>query len=611
MSPLRISVIWHMHQPDYRDPISGRVAMPFVRLHALRGYRDVAMWLKESGLNMCMNLVPSLLEQLQDLDAEWEVVKGRDAHLDASCAPPARLSRSQMRLLVSGNEAMWRAPHAQALREAVSAGATLSEQQALDLQVWGTLAWVGWSGLRDAPELARLKAKEQGFTVEERDGMLRSCAALWRSVLPLLRSLTQELSTTPLCHPILPLLVDCAHAARCLPDYPKGAVEHAYPQDALAQLILGKARAEAILGRRVRGLWPSEGSVSPEILPLVKEAGFAWLATDQAVLERSEAEPGDHRQAWDLGGIAGLFRDRELSDFLGFVAAREAPEQAARSFLTRCRTRGGDLLIALDGENPWEAFADAGQAFMAALTERLAGETLLSPAELGASARAKVHRLHTGSWINADFGIWIGDEADREAWRLLAHARRAAAEAGDPPQAMAHLYAAQGSDWFWWYGPEFQTPFAPLFDHLFRAHLRAAWQVLGQVPAELDVPLVNPLGARAPAADLGAAPVMRRLVAGVASLSAGAAMHSESGGLRALRYGPVEQGLWVEAEGHPQGAVELEIGGRRVPLIGPTVLAGEVLPTQVVLHIQTPSGGLRVPPVDRIHLCSPDPEWWV
>ncbi len=611
MSPLRISVIWHMHQPDYRDPISGRVAMPFVRLHALRGYRDVAIWLQESGLEMCMNLVPSLLEQLQDLDADWEVLKGRDAHLEASCAPPERLTQSQMRLLVSGNEAMWRAPHARDLREAVCAGAALSEQQALDLQVWGTLAWVGWSGLRDAPRLAGLKAKERGFTRAERDEMLGVCATLWRSVLPLLRGLKQELSTTPLCHPILPLLVDCAHAERCLPDYPKGAVDHTYPQDALAQLTLGKARAEAILGRALQGLWPSEGAVSPEILPLVTQAGFSWLATDQAVLEHSEREPGDHRQAWDLGGIAGLFRDRELSDFLGFVAAREAPEQAARSFLARCRARGGDLLIALDGENPWEAFADAGQAFMSALTEQLAGEILLSPSALAATAKAKVQRLHTGSWINADFGIWIGDEADREAWRLLAHARKAAAQAGDPPQAMAHLYAAQGSDWFWWYGPEFETPFAPLFDHLFRAHLRAAWRVLGPVPAELDVPLSTPLGARAPAADLGTAPATRSLLAGVASVSAGAAMHSESGGLRALRYGPVEEGLWVEVEGEAQGPVELEIGGRRVPLRGATVLAGEVLPAQVVLHIQAPGGGLRVPPVDRIHLASPDPEWWV
>ena len=609
MSPPRISVIWHMHQPDYRDPISGRVAMPFVRLHALRGYRDVAIWLNESGLKMCVNLVPSLLEQLQDLEAPTDVLADKDAHLRATLADPERLRTSQIRLLMSGHEAMWRSPRAKELRELVELERSLDRQQRLDLQVWGTLAWVGWSGLRDHPELAELKAKDRDFDQQDRERMLVSCVALWRSVLPLYRSLPQELSTTPLCHPILPLLIDCEHASRCLPDYPAGAVDHAFPQDALAQLRLGKARAEEILERPIQGLWPSEGSVSPELLPLVKELGFTWLASDQAVLEASEKEPGDHLRAWDLGGVAGLFRDRALSDFLGFVAAREPPAQAAQSFLSRCRATGGDIVLALDGENPWEAFEDAGQAFMAALTQVLASATLLLPGELAKTAVFRVRRLHTGSWINADFGIWIGDESDRAAWRLLSKARHAVQAAGDPPEALAHIYAAQGSDWFWWYGPEFETPFAPLFDHLFRAHLQAAWRCLGSVPSELRQPLVSHENVHAPASDLGP-PALRPLLGGVASVSGGASMHSESGGIRALRYGPCPEGVWVELNGEPVGAVELEIEGTRVPLHGRTVLPGQGLPSELVLWVEGAHGVLRVPPADSIHLLAPKPQWW-
>lgn len=609
MSPPRISVIWHMHQPDYRDPINGRVAMPFVRLHALRGYRDVAIWLRESGLEMCVNLVPSLLEQLQDLDAPMEVLVGKDAHLQATLAAPEQLRASQLRLLMSGHEAMWRSPRAKELRALVLLEGTLDPQQRLDLQVWGTLAWVGWSGLRDHPELAELKAKDRGFDLQDRARMITACGALWRSVLPLYRSLPQEISTTPLCHPILPLLIDCEHAARCLPDYPAGSVDHAFPQDASAQLRLGKARAEEILERPIAGLWPSEGSVSPELLPLVRELGFSWLASDQAVLEASDKEPGDHRQAWDLGGVSGLFRDRALSDFLGFVAAREPPAQAAQSFVSRCEASGGDIVLALDGENPWEAFVDAGEAFMAALTQALATCTLIAPGELAKTAVAKVHRLHSGSWINADFGIWIGDESDREAWRLLSEARHAVQDAGDPPQALAHIYAAQGSDWFWWYGPEFETPFAPLFDHLFRAHLQAAWLCIGSVPPELYLPLVSPEGVHAPASDLGP-PALRPLLGGVASVSGGASMHSDSGGIRALRYGPCPEGIWVELNGEPLGSVVLEIGGSRVPLHGRTVLPDQALPTKLVLWVEGAHGVLRVPPARSIHLLAPKPQWW-
>jgi alpha-amylase/alpha-mannosidase (GH57 family) len=417
------------------------------------------------------------------------------------------------------------------------------------------------------------------------------------------------LSTSPLCHPILPLLIDCEHATRCLPHYPSGAIAHAFPQDALAQLTLGKARAEQILQRPILGLWPSEGSVSPEMLPLARAAGFEWLATDQGVLEASEKDAGDHRRAWDLGGIAGLFRDRALSDFLGFVAATEPPEKAAQSFLSRCEQLGGDVTLALDGENPWEAFPDAGQAFMAALTKAMQGAELTAPITLAKSAQSKVHRIHSGSWINADFGIWIGDEADHRAWGLLSKARHAVQAAGDPPEALAHIYAAQGSDWFWWYGPEFETPFAPLFDHLFRAHLQAAWRCIGTVPEELSTPLVSPNGVRAPGLDLGP-PAMWPLFSGIASVSGGASMHSESGGIRALRYGACPEGIWVQAEGEPHGDIELQIRGTRVPLDGRTILADQLLPTELVMWVGGPHGMLRVPPVGEIQLLQPAPQWW-
>ena len=40
--PVDVAILWHMHQPDYRDPGTGRLALPWVRLHAVKGYYDMA-----------------------------------------------------------------------------------------------------------------------------------------------------------------------------------------------------------------------------------------------------------------------------------------------------------------------------------------------------------------------------------------------------------------------------------------------------------------------------------------------------------------------------------------------------------------------------------------
>src|SRR5690606_35796432 len=59
-----LALLWHLHQPDYRDPITRRPLMPFTRLHALRGYRDLMLESVEEGLAVTLNLVPVLVDQL-------------------------------------------------------------------------------------------------------------------------------------------------------------------------------------------------------------------------------------------------------------------------------------------------------------------------------------------------------------------------------------------------------------------------------------------------------------------------------------------------------------------------------------------------------------------
>ncbi len=515
---IRAAFLWHLHQPDYRDPLappgpngSPEPSMPWVRMHALRGYRDMALEAAENGIPWTLNVVPSLLDQLGHYAAG-----GTDPHGRLTAAPAEVLDDAQRRILratfVAGHPAMRRAhPEWSALAARVERGVPLDVGEWRDLQVWSTLQWFGATARRDHSIVAELWNKGSGFTPGDKEAMLaaqdailRETPSWWRRVF---RTPGPCLSASAYDHPILPLLLDLRHALRAMPDLPLD-VEFCWPDDARRQLVDGRRRVGEACGASPGGLWPSEGSVSPEILPLVAEAGFRWLCSDAHVLQRSDLAPGSPAPdgsgpsgPWDLGhGLVGWFRDPELSDHIGFRCAERPPEEAARTFveLLLSRHREGTVLVALDGENPWETFADAGVGFRKHLTRALheAGVDLVTLDEASeAPTIGRVERLHSGSWIGADYGVWVGDEEDRRAWALLAATRLAVHTAGPEAEERArpHLHAAEGSDWFWWFGDRFSSSFDGHFDALFRNHLIAAHQAAGlQVPVVLREPVHRP-----------------------------------------------------------------------------------------------------------------------
>ncbi len=350
-SPARLAFLWHHHQPDYRDPVTGRPAMPWVRLHALRGYRDMALLLLEEGAAMTVNLVPSLVDQLA-----WYAGGGDDPHLELSAVPAEELDAAQraqiLESFVAGHPSMIEARPAYArLRALRDAGELRSAQDLRDLQVWSTLAWVGFTGLRDRPELAELIEKGRGFTEGDKAVLLSACSALVAEVLPLYRRLarsgTAELSASAYYHPILPLLIDAGHARRCLPE-PPDPVHFAHPEDALEQLRRGRARIAELAGAEVAGLWPSEGSVSPELIPLVAEAGFRWLVSDEGVLAasgRPPRRPGPRvcARAWRpglrCGPCCGRVRNRSKPRNRDSPAPHNAPAARAAAPASCARPR--------------------------------------------------------------------------------------------------------------------------------------------------------------------------------------------------------------------------------------------------------------------------------
>ncbi|MEQ1862959.1 MAG: glycoside hydrolase family 57 protein [Chthoniobacteraceae bacterium] len=534
-----VAFLWHMHQPYYVDPSTQSAVMPWVRLHCAKSYLDMISLVADyPGVRANFNLTPVLVLQIREL-LEGRI---RDEWLELSRKPAAELEdEERFRVLENFFKANWDNlvhPHSR-YRELLSKrGTTLyrddvrrgvryfSAQELLDLQVWFNLTWCGFTACRLFPELAELKRKGRGFTEQEKHRVLDVHLEIMRLVLRLHREAEErgqvELTTTPFFHPILPLLIDSQSATRAMPgrEMPR---RFAWPQDAEAQLTLAVEQHAAVFGRAPRGLWPGEGAVSPEMVPMLARSGIEYVCSDEeilfATLKRDPAWRSvnvDHLelfQGWRVrcgdSEVNAIFRERPLSDFIGFTAAKNEPAQAAMHLLFHLRhiadlvNERGVIPLMLDGENAWEHFRDGGEAFLRALYSGIESDARLRSTTLEDYLRSQppkkqITTLHSGSWIGASYDIWIGEEEENRAWELLGETRawlEKRLPSLTPAQAAAArkaMLAAEGSDWFWWYGPDFTTENDPLFDRLFRAQLRTVFAACGAVPpAALEMPIAE------------------------------------------------------------------------------------------------------------------------
>ena len=94
MPTLRIAILWHMHQPFYKDLVSGDYRLPWVRMHALKDYYGMVKLQDEfPNVHQTFNLVPSLVTQLQ----EYVAGNARDPFLDVATKPAGELSSEERR----------------------------------------------------------------------------------------------------------------------------------------------------------------------------------------------------------------------------------------------------------------------------------------------------------------------------------------------------------------------------------------------------------------------------------------------------------------------------------------------------------------------------------
>jgi len=525
---VNLALLWHMHQPYYEDLATGEHILPWVRLHAIKDYWGMVALLEEfPGVRATFNLVPSLLVQVQAFAGD----RARDRHLELGLKPAEALSDEEAHSVVANG---FHAPYGRMigpypryaeLHAARQAGRLFSVAELRDLQVWHKLAWMDPDWLAGDARLQALIAKGRDYTEHDKSALRAIELELLRLVVPAYREASErgqvELACSPFYHPILPLLHD-SDAGLGNPAAGRPRTRFARPEDARTQVERALTFHARTFGRRPLGMWPSEGAVSDAAVAVMAASGIQWFATDEDILARSlgVALPRDeygHALRPEVlyrpyrvgaGGPVALFRDHALSDRIGFHYQSWEAEAAAADFVGRVREAGrryaaatggevGTVSVILDGENAWEHYPGGGRPFLRALYAALTGAgdiRTVTMTEAATAPAAPLASVHAGSWINADFYIWIGHRDDHRAWSQLAeardtfdrHAPGVATELRD--RAFEELLIAEGSDWFWWYGDDHSSDHDREFDELFRIHLRNAYAALGvPIPDELYV----------------------------------------------------------------------------------------------------------------------------
>jgi alpha-amylase/alpha-mannosidase (GH57 family) len=514
-----------------------------VRLHAIRDYYAMAALLEQHPeVHLTINLTPVLLQQLEDYTERGAT----DRALEFTLTPAGRLSAAQREeLLATFFEADWHRqiyPWARyrELFEQRRDGKPSTIQDLTDLQMWFNLAWFA-PEFQEGPvplpngetaTVAGLIRQGKGFTMTQIEQMVGEQLTIMRQVIAIHRRLQDrgqiEISTTPFYHPILPLLVDTDQATIDREGATHPTRFHR-PEDAMVQVHQAVTFYQERFGHPPAGMWPAEGAVGQSVVSLFAETGMHWIATDRGVLERSGQygynvqDPNVLCQAYraedEAGrGVAVFFRDTVLSDKIGFHYQRYPdPGQAATDFLRELKERfawqindppNRIVSIILDGENAWGAYPQQARPFLHALYAALAGDSEIRTVKFreyleGNPARRvpahpltalpRVYDLFQASWINEngsrpgnDLGTWIGEAEENRAWDLLRETRDFLDRVKTTPErhrkAFDALYAAEGSDWFWWFGDDQASDSDAEVDDLFRNHLKTVYRAVGQKP---------------------------------------------------------------------------------------------------------------------------------
>lgn len=534
--PLNVVFCWHMHQPQYLDLIGNEFQLPWVYLHAIKDYVDMAAHLEAiPEARVVINFSPVLLEQLDEYERQIsDCLKGtgpiRDALLATLDSPvfPAdnehRAALIRACLRANKQQQIARFPPyqklvsmAEPLSHDLSYISYLSNQYLTDLVCWYHLSWLGATVQRGDKRVQALIEQGSGFTLHQRRMLLQIIGELIAQLRSRYSTLAErgqiELSMSPYTHPMIPLLLDFRTAREAIPDLHLPILD-AYPggrDRSVWQLQAGLEVFEKYFGVRPVGCWPSEGGVSNAALALIGAAGFQWVATGENVLRNSISNTStpDHDQSINHAfthpgsGIRLFARSDSLSDLIGFTYAEWHADDAVADLINRltiiadaaASAHDPVVSIILDGENPWEYYPENGYYFLSALYTRLAENPrfkLSTYRELKTARAVELDNVVAGSWVFGTFSTWIGNEDKNRAWDILGDVKRVYDEVMTNTEIDEALKAkidyqlaiCEGSDWFWWFGDYNPADTVSDFERLFRLHITNLYYLLGQEPPQ-------------------------------------------------------------------------------------------------------------------------------
>lgn len=532
---LSIAFYWHMHQPVYQLSPEGDYLMPWVRLHAVKDYLDMVMFVdKFKNLKLNFNLVPVLLDALIDYgengfhdihsrltvtdikdltpdDREFIITNFFDANYHSMILPNDEYNRLYQKYQSYGNDDI----------------SMFSDQEYSDLMALFNLAWVDPVFKNSDKDLKKLVHKKRNYTLEDRRKIIEIQREIIRKIIPAYRKYINkgkiEVTTSPYYHPILPILLDIKDIKKSqISDLPEN-LEMEY--DAKIQTETAINRIEELLGVKPKGIWPSEQCISPKTLNLLKDLGVKWTIADEGILSDSinfefardfrgyMEDPYHLLKTYDYKGTNIIFRDSLIPNLIGFEYFNHSPEGSANDLYDRIKTAQGKLLsspdenhlltIAMDGENCWENYSADGYTFLNSLYSLIENdptlETVLISDYIEKDTKKPLNKISSGSWVNRNFKLWIDEPLKNLAWTYLKQVRDDFSKIvkqnplnPNIENARRELFICEGSDWFWWYGEPNDSGRDNIFDYIFREHLKNIYRYLdAEIPEYLDIPLLS------------------------------------------------------------------------------------------------------------------------
>ena len=529
-----------MHQPAYKLNPESDFLLPWVRMHAVKDYLDMVLIMKDfPKLKLNFNLVPLLLQSLIDYGQNH----AQDVHSKLSVTPIEELTDDDKRLIltnffdanftamISHHEEYERLYKKRVIDNIYDIN-EYTDQEYSDIMAWFNLAWFDPIYGEIYPELKQLAEKGSGFTLQDREKIIEYQLEIIRQIIPTYKKYMEEgrieITTSPLYHPILPILLDIKCAHRNIPNPEVLPTNLKMTRDAIAQTKLALDKMEEIFGKRPKGIWPPEHCVSAKTLDVLADLGVKWTISDEGILANSInydfvrdfkghlADPYHLLKTYEYkthnSKIDIIFRDSIIPNLISFEYPTVEPQKAANDLYDRIKVIQNRILaspdeshlltIALDGENSWENYQEDGSHFLKAIYQLIEDDDTLETVLISDYIEhdkniKKLPKIYSGSWINRNFQLWIGEPTKNQAWNALKRTHddfnRFVEDNPNHPnieKARNEIFTAEGSDWFWWYGEPNNSGQDHLFDYLFREHLKNVYKYFDlPVPTSLEMPL--------------------------------------------------------------------------------------------------------------------------